>query len=87
MIYLIIGIALLIAGLWSALRIAMANKRAAEERAEREAERADVAEMVANAQQHTAERVREVEQQHRDRQRADEQRISAGIRDHFDNDG
>jgi type VI protein secretion system component VasK len=87
MIYLIIGIALLIAGLWVALRIAMANKRAAEERAEREAERADVAEMVANAQQHTAERLREVEQQHRDRQRADEQRISAGIRDHFDNDG
>jgi FtsZ-interacting cell division protein ZipA len=87
MIYLIIGIALLIAGLWVALRIAMANKRVAEERAEREAERADVAEMVANAQQHTAERVREVEQQHRDRQRADEQRISAGIRDHFDNDG
>jgi FtsZ-interacting cell division protein ZipA len=87
MIYLIIGIALLIAGLWAALRISMANKRAADERAEREAERADVAEMVANAQQHTAERVREVEQQHRDRQRADEQRISAGIRDHFDNDG
>jgi Flp pilus assembly protein TadB len=87
MIYLIIGIALVIAGLWVALRIAMANKRVAEERAEREAERADVAEMVANAQQHTAERVREVEQQHRDRQRADEQRISAGIRDHFDNDG
>jgi type VI protein secretion system component VasK len=87
MIYLIIGIALLIAGLCAALRIAMANKRAADERAEREAERADVAEMVANAQQHTAERLREVEQQHRDRQRADEQRISAGIRDHFDNDG
>jgi len=87
MIYLIIGIALLIAGLWATLRIAMANKRAADERAEREAERADVAEMVANAQQHTAERLREVEQQHRDRQRADEQRISAGIRDHFDNDG
>jgi FtsZ-interacting cell division protein ZipA len=87
MIYLIIGIALLIVGLWAALRIAMANKRAADERAEREAERAGVAEMVANAQQHTAERVREVEQQHRDRQRADEQRISAGIRDHFDNDG
>jgi FtsZ-interacting cell division protein ZipA len=87
MIYLIIGIALVIAGLWAALRIALANKRAAEERAKREAERADVAEMVANAQQHTAERVREVEQQHRNRQRADEQRISAGIRDHFDNDG
>jgi len=86
MIYGALAILTVILGLLVALQIYKARARTAEAAALRQSERARAAELTVEAQQHTAELVRALEVQQRERQRTDEAAIQNGDRSQFDTD-